>query len=373
MNAHQFGSFVFGFEDVSPSLDLLPLAARRALDQSGLRLSLEGWQSLSVDDRVNLATAGTTDPVDAGVVIAIASRATPFPGTIAIPEEPSPDDPPAALVAVLAPHRVLDVAAWRALSGLERFALVHAERSARTRGDASRLTAAFDALVGPGALSGPIDSGIAETIQPPPSYVIMPPSMNPPAPAARPPASAPPLADRVPAALPPAWGPAVDSMPAALSSHLTPQGEARMVDLATKAPSARRAVATGSIHMNPQTVAKLVRQETPKGEVLATARIAGIMAAKRTFDLIPMCHPVALSSMQLNLEVDAAGGCVKVIAVAQAYDRTGVEMEAMMAVSVACLTVYDMLKGIDRGMTISGIQLLEKSGGRTGDYHRELP
>ena len=146
-----------------------------------------------------------------------------------------------------------------------------------------------------------------------------------------------------------------------------------MVDVAGKDITARRAVASGSVRMARDTIARLSRNDTPKGEVLATARLAGIMAAKRTHDLIPLCHPLPLTNVAVHLDIDTAGLRVNVTAVAEAVARTGVEMEALTAVSVACLTLYDMLKGIDREMVISEVKLLEKSGGKTGHYRREGP
>jgi cyclic pyranopterin phosphate synthase len=145
-----------------------------------------------------------------------------------------------------------------------------------------------------------------------------------------------------------------------------------MVDVARKPKTERRAIARGSVRMHPDTLARLLDRDTPKGEVLATARIAGIMAAKRTHELIPLCHPVALTHLDIQIEPDNQGPApmVHVTAVADAYDRTGCEMEAMVAVSLSCLTVYDMLKGIDRDVVIGEIKLLEKSGGRSGHYRR---
>jgi cyclic pyranopterin phosphate synthase len=143
-----------------------------------------------------------------------------------------------------------------------------------------------------------------------------------------------------------------------------------MVDVARKPKTERRAVARGAVRMRAETLARLTQRDTPKGEVLATARIAGILAAKRTHELIPLCHAVALTHLEVILDVDAASGSVRVTAVADAYDRTGCEMEALVAVSTACLTVYDMLKGIDREMVISDVMLVEKSGGRSGHFQR---
>jgi cyclic pyranopterin monophosphate synthase len=144
--------------------------------------------------------------------------------------------------------------------------------------------------------------------------------------------------------------------------HMVPVGE--------KAATQRRAIAVGVVKMRTDTASRLLRRDTPKGEVLATARIAGIMAAKRTPELIPLCHTVALTGVKVDLEVDGPGARVIVTATADALDRTGVEMEALVAVSAACLTIYDMLKGIDRDLVIGDVKLLEKSGGRTGHYVR---
>lgn len=155
-----------------------------------------------------------------------------------------------------------------------------------------------------------------------------------------------------------------------ISTHLDADGAVHMVPVGEKTVTARRAVAAGVVTMRAETVARLLSHDTPKGEVLATARIAGIMAAKRTPDLIPLCHAVALTGVTIDIDVDAVGSRVIVTATADAHDRTGVEMEALVAVSVACLTIYDMLKGIDRELVIGDVKLLEKSGGRTGHYVR---
>ena len=129
--------------------------------------------------------------------------------------------------------------------------------------------------------------------------------------------------------------------------------------------------AGAAVRMRAETIARVARRDVGKGEVLATARLAGIMAAKRTPELVPLCHHVALTRVEVHLDVDVPARRVLVTAVAEAFDRTGVEMEAMVAASVASLTVYDMLKGIDRDITIESVRLLEKSGGRTGPWRRE--
>ncbi|AKT41473.1 cyclic pyranopterin monophosphate synthase MoaC [Chondromyces crocatus] len=158
---------------------------------------------------------------------------------------------------------------------------------------------------------------------------------------------------------------------AALSSHLSERGEVHMVSVEGKPTTLRRAVAGATIQMRPETARRLAAGDTPKGEVLATARLAGIMAAKRTPELIPLCHGVALTHVAVELSIDEAAAAVHITATAEAMDRTGVEMEAMVAVSAAGLTLYDMLKGIDRAMVLGSVRLLEKSGGRSGHFRRE--
>lgn len=151
-------------------------------------------------------------------------------------------------------------------------------------------------------------------------------------------------------------------------SHLDAGGRARMVDTGGKPVSDRRAVAEARVRMAPAT-ARLVRAGgTRKGDVLGTARLAGVMAAKRTSDLVPLCHPVALTDV--DVEAVAGPGGVRIRATARAVDRTGVEMEAMVAAAVAALTVYDMVKGHDRSAEVAGVRLLEKSGGKSGTWRR---
>jgi cyclic pyranopterin monophosphate synthase len=154
-------------------------------------------------------------------------------------------------------------------------------------------------------------------------------------------------------------------------THLSAHGEAAMVDVSGKDVSERVATAEGRVVMKPETLALLLAGDAKKGDVLGTARIAGIMAAKRTHELIPLCHPLALTKAQVDLEPDPSLPGVRVTAIAKVAGRTGVEMEALTAVSVACLTVYDMLKAVDRFMRIEGIGLLQKSGGASGDWRRE--
>lgn len=153
-------------------------------------------------------------------------------------------------------------------------------------------------------------------------------------------------------------------------THLDEEGRARMVDVGAKDVTEREAVARASVRMMPETMKLLLAGNAPKGDVLGTARIAGIQAAKRTPDLIPLCHHVALSSCAVTFEPDPDGERLHVTAVARARDRTGVEMEALTAASVSALTVYDMLKAVDRGMVIESVALHEKTGGKTGTWKR---
>ena len=154
-------------------------------------------------------------------------------------------------------------------------------------------------------------------------------------------------------------------------THLDPQGRARMVDVSSKEPTHRRAVARGRVRMAPEVAQALRQGEIGKGDVLAVARVAGIQAAKRTSELVPLCHGLAISSVALDFEVfdDSVG----IEASVETIDRTGVEMEALTACSVAALTIYDMCKSMDRSMTIGDVALWEKTGGRSGTYRREEP
>lgn len=153
-------------------------------------------------------------------------------------------------------------------------------------------------------------------------------------------------------------------------THLDAQGRAAMVDVAEKDVTQRRAVAGCTVRMRPQTAALLQQGRLPKGDAVAVARIAGIQAAKRTWELIPLCHQVALSSVEVELDVDAGSGLVHVTASVRAADRTGVEMEALVAASTAALTVYDLVKAVDRGAVIAELAVHEKSGGRSGEWRR---
>src|SRR3954449_7455933 len=153
-------------------------------------------------------------------------------------------------------------------------------------------------------------------------------------------------------------------------THLDPLGRARMVDVTPKEPTHRRAVARCVVKMRPETTAAIANREVKKGDVLSVARVAGIQAAKRTADMIPLCHPLLVGAVLINFRIEDT--YVEVESSVETVDRTGVEMEALMAVSVACLTIYDMCKAVDRAMVIGYLALWEKTGGRNGSYRRPL-
>ncbi len=291
---------LYSFDGVDATLELVPLAARRALDLAGLKVSLEAWRALSLETRRLIVEAGSAPAVDgAGVEAALGAG----PVTRIEPSvEPSISSVPAELSSALGSKHPVSQALWHALSPLDRYALV----KVASRGKPERLDAAYAEIVGHSALS----------------------------------------------------------------THLGPTGGARMVDVAQKTPSLRRAVAESRVAMSAEAFARVKTATVPKGDVLGTARLAGIMAAKRTAELIPLCHPLALTKLDLTLELDDASSAIGVRATVEAFDRTGVEMEALTAVSVAALTVYDMLKGIDRAMEIGPTRLVAKSGGRSGDFAR---
>ena len=152
-------------------------------------------------------------------------------------------------------------------------------------------------------------------------------------------------------------------------THLDAAGQARMVDVSDKQPTTRWARARAVVRMSPEAASRVVSGDTPKGDVLGVARIAAIQAAKRTDELIPLAHQLPLTKVGAEIDVDAAAGTVTVICEARTTDRTGVEMEAMVACSVAALTIYDMVKGIEQGVVIERVELLDKTGGKA-DFHR---
>jgi cyclic pyranopterin phosphate synthase len=298
----------FAFEEQNAALALLPLAARRALDVAGVALSLEAWRSLSLDERRRLSLAGAGARVEVDTVERIVTGAQPVPERV--PPAADPEQIVPELAAAAGQRRVELELAWAELVPLERYALVKLARSKKAdpAERAARLTRALDEL------------------------------------------------------LPRRMGD---------FTHLTAAGEAHMVDVSQKPATARRAVARAFLHMKPETLAALVAGNTPKGDVLAVARIAGIQAAKRTPELIPLCHAIVLTGVEVELEPNAELGGVAITATARAFDRTGVEMEALVAASTAALALYDMLKALDRAMSIGGLELVAKSGGRSGDFRRE--
>jgi cyclic pyranopterin monophosphate synthase len=156
-------------------------------------------------------------------------------------------------------------------------------------------------------------------------------------------------------------------------THFDPQGQAHMVDVSAKAETHRVARARGSIRMQPATLALIASGRANKGDVIGIARIAAIQAAKRTAELIPLCHPLPLTRVAVEFQIDSAGNAVHCTAQAETFGRTGVEMEALTAVQVGLLTVYDMCKAADRGMVMGDIRLLEKSGGKSGEWHAQPP
>jgi cyclic pyranopterin phosphate synthase len=151
-------------------------------------------------------------------------------------------------------------------------------------------------------------------------------------------------------------------------THFDPHGQAHMVDVSAKAETHRVARAIGVIRMQPATLARIAQGSAAKGDVIGIARIAAIQAAKRTAELIPLCHPLPLTRVAAEFEIDEAGALVRCTVQAETHGRTGVEMEALMAVQVGLLTIYDMCKAVDRGMVIDGVRLLEKRGGKSGDW-----
>ncbi len=150
-------------------------------------------------------------------------------------------------------------------------------------------------------------------------------------------------------------------------THLDEAGRPRMVDVTAKAETLREAVARGRVHLQPETLRLIASGQVAKGDVLTTARLAGIMAAKRTHELIPLCHPLLLTDVEVDIRPDRAASCLEIEARARTTGRTGVEMEALVAVAVAALTVYDMVKAVDRGARIGDIRLARKTGGKSGD------
>jgi len=309
------GPGVYAFEDIDGTLPYMPLAARRVLDGLGRKLSLEAWLALSIEDRRRIVTAGAGERVDWGV-LSMVDGARPAPHQV--PPEADPDDaaPPAALAMALGSSRPLDAPGWRSLGALDRYAL------GKYAGKPVKLAQAYDEILG--------------------------------------------LAPSRPAKDPSSTD---ENVIEPTLTHLTALGEVHMVDVGAKGETTRRAVASASVRTTPAVVLAVAAGTLAKGDVLAVARVAGILASKRTPELVPLCHPVRTTHAAVELELDAAGE-IRVRAVVEAVDRTGVEMEAMTAASVAALTVYDMIKAVDRWATIDAVRLEAKSGGKSGDVVR---
>jgi molybdenum cofactor biosynthesis protein MoaC len=327
---------IYAFERIDASLELLPFAARRALDHAGLKVSLASWKAMPLRAREQLAALGADATVDVAGVRRALSRAEAATEAIAPKHDPDPLEVPPELVRAMGYD--IGVPTWRALSPLDRYVLQKV--SAKPRGD--RVTQAYNEIV----------------LVPEPQPGSRPRELN---------------RERRREggrAGMTSLSPSLPVQPSALSSHLNARGEVRMVDVGEKEVTVRRAVAEARVTMDPATATRLREGRAAKGDVLATARIAGIQAAKKTPDLIPLCHAIALTSVEVQLEIGLSGVLVR--ATAEARDRTGVEMEAMVAASTAALTVYDMLKGVDRGMSFE-VRLLEKSGGLSGLWKRKVP
>jgi cyclic pyranopterin phosphate synthase len=293
---------LFQFDGVDAGFELVPLAARRALDHAGRKLSLEGYRSLPLAARQTLARLGSVAEVDVADVIAIAERGDPPPEPIEPLPDPPTSAPDVAISVAFGPDRPIPPGSWSALHPLERYALAKVALGKNPE----RREQAYREIIGQSAFS----------------------------------------------------------------SHVAPEGGVRMVGVGSKEPSLRRAEAQSRVTMNAEAFARASQQNAPKGDVLGTARVAAIMAAKRTSELIPLCHPLSLTRIDVQLSLDGAARAIDVTVAVECFDRTGVEMEALTAASVAALTVYDMLKGIDRSMEIGPTRLTQKSGGRSGEYRR---
>jgi cyclic pyranopterin phosphate synthase len=308
---------VYTFEAIGAELDFPPLAACRALYAAGVRLEIESWRRLPITDRKRLARLGAADVIDIDKVRAVAWT-VPYASEDAV-AEPDPERVPATLSRALPKGQTIPDTTWRAMTPLARFALVSVASAAPSI----------------------LDRALAEIIFAPDSRRTR-------------------ITPTLPAVV------AVTST-GRLSSHLTNAGEVHMVDVGAKGVTERTAVARARVHMAEATFRRLERGDTPKGEVLATARIAGIQAAKRTWELIPLCHPISLTRIEIMIALEDGG--VTIAAECDASDRTGVEMEAMVAASTAALTIYDMLKGLDRSMRLE-VQLMKKVGGKSGTWTR---
>lgn len=294
---------LYRFDGIDSSLQLVPIAARRALDALGQKLSLAGFQSLTHEAREALTEAGSSSQVDLEKARAALTKANPPPEPFEPEGDPPEDVPPGFVQARLGEARPLSDKVWQSLSPLGRYAL----SKVTSRKNDERVQAAYDEIVGQSAVS----------------------------------------------------------------THLRPKGGVHMVSISEKAVSRRRAKAECWVKMSPDAFERLIKAETPKGDVLGTARLAGIMATKRTSDLIPLCHPLALEHAEIDFEEYPQESKLRILCSVTVEARTGVEMEAMVGANLAALTVYDMLKSVDRKMELGPTRLLEKSGGRSGTFTQE--
>jgi molybdenum cofactor biosynthesis protein MoaC len=291
---------LYSFDVDGDTLEQVPLAARRALDHAGRKLSLAGWTSLDPEERRTLVRLGSVSPVDLDAVARVLRRAKPLAAATDAVGDPPRDAPPARLVEAYADQGRLSAAVWTSLADVDRYAL---EKVAK-RPNGERLANAYAEIVGH----------------------------------------------------------------TQISTHLRPQGGVQMVNVGAKAVTERRAQAESRVTMNADAFALLANNAVPKGDVLGTARVAAIMAAKRTSELIPLCHALPITHIAVELRLDATTHSVAIATTVETQGKTGVEMEALVAASHAALTVYDMLKGVDRGMIIGPTRLLAKSGGASGNF-----
>jgi cyclic pyranopterin phosphate synthase len=294
---------LYSFDVDGETLEQLPLAARRALDHAGRKLSLAAWTSLEPAERRTLVRLGSTSPVDLDAVARVLRRARPAAAAAEAVGDPPRDAPPARLVEAYEEHGTLSTAVWTSLADVDRYAL---DKVAK-KNNPDRLANAYAEIVGH----------------------------------------------------------------TQISTHLRAQGGVQMVNVGAKAITERRAEAESRVSMNRDAFALLSNNAVPKGDVLATARVAAIMAAKRTSELIPLCHALPLSHIAVDLRLDAATQSVCIATTVETQGKTGVEMEALVAATHAALTVYDMLKGVDRSMTIGPTRLIAKSGGASGNFVAE--
>jgi cyclic pyranopterin monophosphate synthase len=293
---------IFAFEGPHPELDLLPLAARRALDRAGIKLSLESFKNLPRPWRERLVELGSFDEVPVDVVQNLLADA-PHTSISPVPELSLLDIPDTFhLLGGPTPS----VKVWESLSPLERYALAKTAERGLIRKDNTRYLSAYAEIIG---------------------------------------------ATHV-------------------STHLDAKGASRMIDVGSKPDSERKACAESSIAMSEDAFRRLSESSGPKGNVLEVARIAGIMATKQTSNLIPLCHPIGLTHARVDFTLDASAASVHIRCETRTVGPTGVEMEAMVGASVAGLTIYDMLKSVDRSMQIGPTRLVLKEGGRSGTYVR---